>query len=81
MRGFELTAQQQQRYVAVVRNPAYPVQIVWGARDRALNWLPYGVQAQLAAGLDDALLLPGKHFLQEDCPEEIAAAVHRLTER
>jgi len=26
-------------------------------------------------------LLPGKHFLQEDCAKEIAAAVHRLTER
>jgi len=81
MRGFELTGQKQQRYVAAVRNPAYPVQIVWGVRDRALNWRRYGVQAQLAAGCDDALLLPGKHFLQEDCPTEIAAAVHRLTER
>lgn len=81
MRGFELTGQKQQRYVAAVRSHAYPVQIVWGARDRALSWRRYGVQAQLAAGLDDALLLPGKHFLQEDCPQEIAAAVHRLTER
>ena len=81
MRGFELTRQNQQRYVAAVRNPAYPVQIVWGARDRALSWRRYGIQAQLAAGLDDALLLPGKHFLQEDCAKEIAAAVHRLTER
>lgn len=81
MRGFELTRQKQQRYVAAVRNPCYPVQIVWGARDTALSWRRYGVQAQLAAGLDDALLLPGKHFLQEDCAEEIAAAVHRLAVR
>ena len=81
MRGFELTRQKQQRYVAAVRNPDYPVQIVWGARDTALSWRRYGVQAQLAAGLDDALLLPGKHFLQEDCADEIAAAVHRLTQR
>ncbi len=81
MRGFELTRQNQQRYVAAVRNPAYPVQIVWGAHDTALSWRRYGVQAQLAAGLDDALLLPGKHFLQEDCAEEIAGAVHRLATR
>jgi len=78
MRGFELTAQNQRRYLAAVRNPAYPVQIVWGERDRALSWRRYGVQAQLAAGLDNATLLPGKHFLQEDCASEIAAAVRRL---
>jgi hypothetical protein len=47
-------------------------------RDPALTWRRYGVQAQLAAGLDDAILLPGKHFVQEDCPEEIADAVHQL---
>jgi pimeloyl-ACP methyl ester carboxylesterase len=75
MRGFELTRQNQQRYLAAVRNPAYPVQIVWGARDPALSWRRYGVQAQLAAGLDDAILLPGKHFLQEEYAEEIAAAI------
>jgi pimeloyl-ACP methyl ester carboxylesterase len=78
MRGFELTAQNQSRYLAAVRNSAYPVQIVWGERDRALSWRRYGVQAQLAAGLDNATLLPGKHFLQEDCASEIAAAVRRL---
>ncbi len=31
MRGFELTADKQRRYVAAVRNRDYPVQIVWGA--------------------------------------------------
>jgi pimeloyl-ACP methyl ester carboxylesterase len=81
MRGFELTTQSQRRYVAAVRNPAYPVQIVWGARDPALSWRHYGVQAQLAAGLEDATQLPGKHFLQEDCPEQIAGAVQRLAVR
>jgi haloalkane dehalogenase len=78
MRGFELTAAKQRLYLSTVRDTPYPVQIVWGVRDRALTWRRYGVQAQLAAGLDDAVLLPGKHFLQEDCPEEIADAVHRL---
>jgi hypothetical protein len=47
-------------------------------RDRTLTWRHYGVQAQLAAGLDHAVLLPGKHFLQEDFPQEIADAVHQL---
>ena len=44
-------------------------------------WRRYGVQAQMAAGLDHAVLLPGKHFLQEDSPEEIADAIHQLARR
>lgn len=78
MRGFEMTAVKQRLYLSAVRDTPYPVQVVWGVRDRALTWLRYGVQTQMAAGLDDAILLPGKHFLQEDCPEQIAEAVHRL---
>ncbi|HEY9303292.1 MAG TPA: alpha/beta fold hydrolase [Mycobacterium sp.] len=79
MRGFELTADKQRHYLAALRDKPYPAQIVWGVRDRMLSWRRYGVQAQLAAGLlDDAILLPGKHFVQEDFPEEIADAVYRL---
>ena len=78
MRGFELTADKQRRYLAAVRGTPYPVQVVWEVRDRTLTWRRYGVEAQRAAGLDRAVLLPGKHFLQEDCPEEIADAVHQL---
>ncbi|MEE6177951.1 alpha/beta fold hydrolase [Mycobacterium sp. 050134] len=78
MRGFELTAAKQRRYVGAVRDTPYPVQVVWGARDTMLPWRRYGVQAQRAAGVRDPILLPAKHFLQEDCPAEIAAAVHRL---
>jgi pimeloyl-ACP methyl ester carboxylesterase len=78
MRNFELTTDKQRRYLTAVRNPPYPVQIVWGVRDPALPWRHYGVQAQLAAGLDDPILVQGKHFLQEDCATEIAEAVARL---
>ena len=78
MRGFEATADKQRHYLAALRSKPYPVQVVWGMLDRMLSWRRYGVQAQLAAGLDDAVLLPGKHFVQEDCPEEIAAAVYQL---
>jgi pimeloyl-ACP methyl ester carboxylesterase len=78
MRSFELTAAKQRLYLSAVRDTPYPVQIVWGVRDPALTWRRYGVQAQMAAGLDNAILLPGKHFLQEDRPEEIAEAVYRL---
>lgn len=78
MRSFELTAAKQRLYLSAVRDTPYPVQIVWGVRDPALTWRRYGVQAQMAAGLDNAILLPGKHFLQEDRPDEIAEAVYRL---
>jgi haloalkane dehalogenase len=78
MRGFEATADKQRCYLAALRDRPYPVQVVWGVRDRMLTWRRYGVQAQLAAGLDDAILLPGKHFVQEDCPDEIAEAVRQL---
>ena len=78
MRGFEPTVDKQRLYLAALRSKPYPAQVVWGALDRMLTWRRYGVQAQLAAGLDDAILLPGKHFVQEDCPEEIADAIHQL---
>ena len=78
MRGFEMTADKERLYLSAVRDTPYPVQVVWGVRDPALTWRRYGVQAQLAAGLDHAILLPGKHFLQEDCPDEVADAIHQF---
>lgn len=81
MRGFELTAAKERLYLDVVRNAAYPVQVVWGANDTMLSWRRYGVQAQRAAGVQDPIKLPAKHFLQEDYPQEIAEAVYRFTER
>ena len=81
MRGFELTAAKQQRYLDAVRPANYPVQIVWGARDTMLPWRRYGIEAQRATGVSQPIMLPAKHFVQEDFPEEIAAAVHRLAAR
>ncbi|OBG38871.1 alpha/beta fold hydrolase [Mycobacterium sp. E3198] len=78
MRGFELTAAKQRHYVDAVRDTSFPVQIVWGARDAMLPWRRYGVQAQRATGVAEPILLPAKHFLQEDYPEEIAEAVSRI---
>jgi haloalkane dehalogenase len=80
MRGFELTAVNQRRYLDVVHDSDYPVQVVWGARDTMLSWRRFGVQAQRAAGDVAPIMLPAKHFLQEDCPVQIAEAVHRITQ-
>ncbi|MGL5441553.1 MAG: alpha/beta fold hydrolase, partial [[Mycobacterium] stephanolepidis] len=65
----------QRCYLAAVRDTPYPVQVVWGANDPGLTWRRYGVQAQLATGIDDAILLPGKHFVQEEYPKQISDAV------
>ncbi|GBG38781.1 hypothetical protein NJB14197_42570 [Mycobacterium montefiorense] len=80
MRGFELTAAKEQLYLDTLRNAPYPVQVVWGANDRMLPWRRWGVQAQRAAGVQGAIKLPAKHFLQEDYPQEIAEAVYRFTQ-
>ncbi|OBA62655.1 haloalkane dehalogenase [Mycobacterium sp. 1100029.7] len=81
MRGFELTAEKQRRYLDTVHNAPYPVQVVWGVRDTMLSWQRYGVAAQRAAGVLESIKLPAKHFLQEDCPQEIAEAVYRFAAR
>jgi haloalkane dehalogenase len=81
MRGFELTPAKEQLYLDTLRQARYPVQVVWGARDRMLAWRRWGVQAQRAAGITEPILLPAKHFLQEDKPQEIADAVAHLATR
>ncbi len=81
MRSFERTPAKRDMYLAAVRDARYPVQIVWGVRDRMLSWRRHGVEAQTAAGVQNPTLLPGKHFLQEDCPDQIAAAVRQFIDR
>jgi haloalkane dehalogenase len=81
MRSFELTAEKARRYEAVVASDSFPVDVLWGSRDPALPLRSYGVQARLAAGLATLPRVPGKHFLQEDFPAEIAAAAANLAER
>lgn len=78
MRGFELTSAKREAYTRAIHATPYPVQLIWGTRDTMLPWPRYGIAAQRAAGLTQATTLPTKHFVPEDCPSEIAAAVHRL---
>lgn len=80
MRGFELTSDNERRYIAAVRGTRYPVQVVWGIRDRMLSWRRYGLAAQRICETNRVTTLPAKHFVQEDCPQEIAAAVHEIAE-
>ncbi len=75
MRSFERTIEKRRLYEGVLSSDRYPVGILWGSKDPALPLRSYGVQARLAARLDDIPTVPGKHFLQEDFPAEIAEAV------
>ena len=55
----------------------YPAQVVWGANDRMIG--PERRSAlQEALGVDDATLLPAKHFLPEDRAGAVAEAVSAL---
>jgi haloalkane dehalogenase len=82
MRGFELTEEKQQLLwdgLAAERRP-FPAQVVWGREDPALpEQRRIGVQRAL--GIDDPILLPAKHFLQEDHAPAITAAIAAIAQR
>jgi hypothetical protein len=76
MRGFELGAEKEQffRDGLAPDNRPYPVQVVWGDRDPALP-RKRRIGAQEILGVDSPILLPAKHFLQEDRAEPLTDAV------
>ena len=80
MRSLEHRAEVRERYEAVVdtRHVPYPVQILWGADDRVLPLKKHGWGALRASHLPAILTIPGKHYFQEDHPEEIAAVIDRF---
>jgi haloalkane dehalogenase len=77
MRGFELTAEKQSFFYEGLGERRYPARIVWGERDPAL-----GIErlraVQTALRVDDPLLLPAKHFPQEDQAPAVASAIADL---
>ena len=77
MRGFELTAEKQRFLHEGLAERSYPVRLVWGERDPALG-LEKMEACRRVFGLADAILLPAKHFLQEDHAAEIGQAVADL---
>jgi haloalkane dehalogenase len=77
MRGYELTeAKQRFLWEGLAQRP-YPARIVWGERDPALGLDELRV-VQEALEVPDPILLPAKHFLQEDQPVAIANAIADL---
>jgi haloalkane dehalogenase len=74
MRGFELTPEKDRFLAEGLAGRTYPVRIVWGERDPALG-LDHLAGAQSVLGVDDPVLLPAKHFLQEDQAPALAYAI------
>ena len=65
MRGFELTAEKQRFLWEGLAQRPYPARVVWGEQDAALG-LDQLRLVQEALQVKDPILLPAKHFLQED---------------
>ena len=74
MRGFELTEEKQRFFYEGLAARRYPARLVWGERDPALG-LERMRAVATALGTDDVVLLPAKHFLQEDQAPAVAEAI------
>jgi haloalkane dehalogenase len=74
MRGFELTEEKDRLLADGLADRLYPARIIWGKDDPALG-LDHMERVRRVLGVDDALLLPAKHFLQEDQFGPLADAI------
>lgn len=74
MRGFELTEDKQRFLHDGLRGQGWPAQVIWGEDDPALG-LDRMRETQTVLAVDDATLLPAKHFLQEDQAPAVAYAI------
>ena len=77
MRGFELTEEKQRFLWDGLAQRPYPARVVWGERDPALG-LDQMRMAQQALEVEDPILLPAKHFLQEDQALAVGQAIADL---
>jgi haloalkane dehalogenase len=57
------------------RQTPYPVAIGWGGYDPMLTIRRYGWKVMAKTHLQSFTVLPGRHFLQEDCAPQVAALI------
>ncbi len=81
MRGFEPTKEKARQYSAVVARDDLPIEIVWGEKDPALPARRFGEAARKLAPTANFTAVPGRHFLQEEYPVEVAERVAVAAER
>lgn len=77
MRGFELTERKRRFLWEGLAERSYPARVVWGERDPALGLDQLRI-VQRVLGVEDPVLLPAKHFLQEDQATAVAYAIADL---
>lgn len=75
MRSFECNKEFEERVVAALTRRSFPVQVIWGAEDPALKGDRYAQRICETLRLPHWHSVRGKHFLQEDSPEEIAGRI------
>ncbi len=78
MRSFEQTKEFTERCYRAWKNPAYPVQLVWGDKDPFLTYEEHGKPFEEARPGIPVTKVEAKHFLQEEQYEIIAAKVKEL---
>jgi haloalkane dehalogenase len=78
MRGFELTEDKERFIHEGLAERRRPARIVWGERDPVLGVAQLRAAQRVLAGAD-TVLVPAKHFLQEDQPAAVASAVADLS--
>ncbi|HEX6228374.1 MAG TPA: alpha/beta fold hydrolase [Solirubrobacterales bacterium] len=77
MRGVELTEEKERILSEGLADRPYPAQVVWGRDDRMLGENRRAAVMR-ALAVDEATLLPAKHFLQEDQAPAVAEAIAKL---
>jgi len=80
MRGFELSEEKDRFFTDGLATLDCPRQVVWGERDPALGE-ERRLAVQRALGVERPLLLPAKHFLQEDQAPAVAEAIAAVAAR
>jgi pimeloyl-ACP methyl ester carboxylesterase len=77
VRGFELTEAKQRFLWDGLSGRPYPARIVWGERDPVLDHERLAI-VQRVLRVEDPILLPAKHFLQEDHAAAVAQSIADL---
>jgi pimeloyl-ACP methyl ester carboxylesterase len=80
MRSFERTTEFERRILGHLARRPYPAAVAWGEDDPALPLATQGEEVRVALGLDALHRLPGRHFVPEDAPAEIARLVAELAQ-
>ncbi|MBA2744607.1 MAG: alpha/beta hydrolase [Flavisolibacter sp.] len=78
MRSFEKTKEFTESCYRAWKNPAYPVQLIWGDKDPFLTWEDKGKEFEEARPGVPVTKVESKHFLQEEAYDTIAAKVKEL---